>query len=682
MTALSLALAPALAPVRAAAQTVPPIPQAQDATATTPGGDPPARVGVLDSLSGTVSFLPNGATQWTAATTNFPVTTGDAVWVQPQGQAEVQVSANRFEITGGTELQMTRLDAATLLATLPQGEVCMSLHNAPAGSSYAVQTPRGLVQLAGAGHYAMVVGDTEHPTQITVLDGGATVTAPGVSLQVGARQMASISGTDTLQGSILPGSPDACLNGLLARERPVGAASAAPVIVQQMTGGEELAQYGDWQATPEYGTVWYPHVEAGWVPYRHGHWAYVAPWGWTWVDDAPWGFAPFHYGRWVDRGGRWGWTPAYGGEEATAQPVYAPALVTFFGLGGAAVGIGIGASLDHGSIGWVPLGPREPYYPWYHASSAYVRQVNIRNVSNVSEVVNNYTHNTYNTVTVNRFVNNGGATVVPAAALAASRPIATAAQPVTPATFAAARPVEGREVLAPTAATAGVTPAVARAFHLPEAAARPAVATPRPSPLARPASLPASGAPALARQAPGAAVAAPPAAIRPEVAHPEAAHPEVAHPEVARPEATARPEGLRPPEVAHPQVAHPQLAQPEVPHPPVAHSEVAQPAITRPVPPRPEAARPEAVRPEAARPEAVRPEAARPAAVPAEPRPAARPEAPRAAVAEPPPRRPEPEARPAPPREAPRPEPRAQVSHPEPQRPAARPEEGKEKRPE
>ena len=97
-----------------------------------------------------------------------------------------------------------------------------------------------------------------------------------------------------------------------------------------MPGGDDLAESGIWSDSTEYGQVWYPQVAAGWVPYREGSWAYVAPWGWTWVDSAPWGFAPFHYGRWADIGGRWAWVA---GVAAVAAPVYAPALVTFFGVG-------------------------------------------------------------------------------------------------------------------------------------------------------------------------------------------------------------------------------------------------------------------------------------------------------------------------------------------------------------
>src|SRR4029077_1919031 len=82
------------------------------------------------------------------------------------------------------------------------------------------------------------------------------------------------------------------------------------------------------------------------------------PWGWTWVDYAPWGWAPCHYGRWVFANGFWGWAPG----PLIHRPVFAPALVGFFGfgVGGVSVSVGIGPS-----VGWVPLGWGEPCFPWW-----------------------------------------------------------------------------------------------------------------------------------------------------------------------------------------------------------------------------------------------------------------------------------------------------------------------------
>ena len=154
------------------------------------------------------------------------------------------------------------------------------------------------------------------------------------------------------------------------------------------------------------------------------------------------------------------WVP---GAPVAGPPVYAPALVTFFGIG-AAVGVGIGAALASGHVGWAPLGPREAYRPWYHASPTYMRNVNIRHVTNITTVNQN--------VTVNNFVNRRAATVVPTTAMTSSRPVGRFAQRIDPAQLAQARPLIGTQPVRPAATTVGVTPVVARQFNLPASATR------------------------------------------------------------------------------------------------------------------------------------------------------------------------------------------------------------------
>ena len=349
-----------------------------------------------------------------------------------------------------TELDITALDDTTFQATEPQGESYLGIRAAAPGESYAMQTPRGLVTFAVPGRYDVAAGDTQTPTTVTVIEGSAQITGPGVSLQVAAGQAATLNGTDTFQGSVGPAQPDPFVTAMLSREQAPQQSAAMPAVVAAMPGGDDLATYGSWSDSADYGQVWYPQVASGWVPYSDGYWSYVAPWGWTWVDSDPWGFAPFHYGRWADIGGRWGWVP--GGES-----VYAPAMVTFFGVGVAA-GVGIGAALAAGRIGWLPLGPHEAYHPWYHASDRYLRQVNAGRGINLTAVNRN--------ATISSFANRRAATVVPTSAMTGSRPVRGAAQRVDPAQLAQARPVFGAQPVRPTMATAGVTPAVARQLHL------------------------------------------------------------------------------------------------------------------------------------------------------------------------------------------------------------------------
>lgn len=110
-----------------------------------------------------------------------------------------------------------------------------------------------------------------------------------------------------------------------------------PATISVQTFYDELAPYGDWLYTPEYGYVWRPYFDQPeyFRPYSsNGNWVFT-DYGWTWVSDYRWGWAPFHYGRWyMDDYLGWMWIP---GLE------WAPAWVTW------------GSYNDY--WGWAPLGP-------------------------------------------------------------------------------------------------------------------------------------------------------------------------------------------------------------------------------------------------------------------------------------------------------------------------------------
>ena len=257
----------------------------------------------------------------------------------------------------------------------------------------------------------------------------------------------------------------------------------------EVTGAEDLDDYGTWESADDYGPVWVPAVAEGWAPYRDGHWGWIAPWGWTWIDDAPWGFAPFHYGRWVFFRGNWAWAPG----PRRYAPVYAPALVGWVGSAHAAVGVG--APL----VGWFPLGWNEVYVPAYRVSNDYVRSVNVTNTHATRAVINNY-------ITNNPAIVDGGNgrhgvadgaaagqryanVAVPGAVTATSRTAFTTAQPV--ASHLARLPQEalaraplgtGAPAIAPTTGSLG-RPATTIPRAAPQLWTRPVVArTPPPPP--------------------------------------------------------------------------------------------------------------------------------------------------------------------------------------------------------
>jgi hypothetical protein len=407
--------------------------------------DPPARIGRVSDVTGSVSLLPVGETTWSSASLNYPLTTGDAIWADADGRAEVHVGSSAVRIAAGTSLVFDAIEDNLIQLRIGQGAVQVRLHELGQGDSYEIDTPAGAILLHAAGAYRVDVTPDGRRTTVTVRTGAADVTIGNDTYPV--RHGTSV----TLTGGGAPPvadrgamAPDVWENWADARDRREDAVPATRYVSREMVGYEDLDEYGDWQADATYGPVWYPRsVGSDWAPYRTGRWESVQPWGWTWIDEEPWGFAPFHYGRWSHQRGRWGWIP---GRES-ARPVYAPALVAFVSGDGWSASLSMGAG---GGVGWVPLGPNEMYVPAYRASPAYARSVNVANVNGMRA---DATRPDVNTVHyANRNVP-GAVTAVPRDVFMGSRSVRGANVPVRPADLAtirvSARPIAAGVAIVP-----------------------------------------------------------------------------------------------------------------------------------------------------------------------------------------------------------------------------------------
>jgi hypothetical protein len=374
--------------------------------------DPPAQVGRLNYLAGGVSFAPAEANdEWSAAILNRPVTTGDRLWSGADGRAEMHIGSTAIRIPALTSLDVLSLDERGTQLRLAQGGVNVRLRRLDAGENFEIGTPSGAVLLTQPGSYRVIVDPSGTTTTVVAHRGEADVLTGGAPFKVREGQPAMIS--DNRRQIFSVPQLDEFDNWSAARDRREDNLAALRYVPPEMTGYEDLDQYGTWANVEQYGAVWYPTaVSADWAPFRHGHWLWVSPWGWTWVDDAPWGFAPSHYGRWVRMGNRWAWAPG----ARVVRPVYAPAIVAFVGGGNWSVSIGSAPA-----VGWVPLGWREPYIPWYRSSPAYVRNVNVTHVTNIN-VINQYSN--VRNVNNMRYVNRGvpsATTVVPRDAFVAGQ---------------------------------------------------------------------------------------------------------------------------------------------------------------------------------------------------------------------------------------------------------------------
>ena len=446
--------------------------------------DPPGRVARIRYLQGSVSFQPAGETDWTAAVTNRPMTTGDHLWADADSRAEVQIGSAIIRVDANTGFSFLNLDDSTVQIQLTDGTINLVVRRLGRDEVFEVDTPNQAFSVTQAGQYRVQAGADGASSMVTVRQGEGEVTGGGQTYNVSSGQSGTFTGTDSLDAQVTDaGNPDDFDNWGQTRDRQYDGSRSARYVSPDVVGYEDLDNNGSWRSDPTYGNVWTPtSVQSGWAPYHDGHWVWISPWGWTWVDDAPWGYAPFHYGRWVSLQGNWGWVPG----PINYQPVYAPALVAFIGGPGFGVSISLGGG---GDVGWFPLGPREAYVPGYNTSPGYFNRVNTSNtnISNttITNIYNNQVTNNTTNITNVTYVNRtvpGAVTAVPQTAFRTAQPVARAAVAVNAKQIASA-PVVSRAAVVPTRdSVLGKSAATANKVAQPPAAVanRPVVAKAKP----------------------------------------------------------------------------------------------------------------------------------------------------------------------------------------------------------
>lgn len=379
--------------------------------------NPPARAARISYLKGRVSFQPAGQDQWSEATLNFTVTTGDRLYTDKGGRAELEVGPYTVRLAEQTDLIVTNLNDQIMQLGLEQGTLRLSVYELSSENTVEVDTPHAALSVLAPGTYRADAEPYAKRTLVSVNSGSLEISAEGLSQTLQAGEAVELTGESSMQVASVPmPSLDSFDRWSEQRDARLSASASAKYVSRGIAGYDDLDDYGRWEVVAEYGPVWHPTgLAPGWVPYRFGHWAWVDPWGWTWVEDEPWGFCPFHYGRWVFVGTAWGWLPG----PYVALPVYTPALVAFVGGPGFSLAVGVGAAE---LAAWFPLGPGEPFFPWYHYSGDYLRVVNITNIRNVTNITS--ITNITDISRVNYKYRTIAATAVPAHVLSSGQPVA------------------------------------------------------------------------------------------------------------------------------------------------------------------------------------------------------------------------------------------------------------------
>ena len=314
-------------------------------------------------------------TQWVAATANQPFSVGDRIYTRENSHASLAFTGRNFaRLNPNSELDVLELSDQRTQLALRDGSAMFDVGYLAPGELYEVGTPYGAVDFLEPGLYN-VGFDNNNNVLISALSGVAQVVGLGGSGRISKGEILTLAATAAAQVALAslnnndagylvddyyryqyPNVYDGRYSNYAAYLSdpyyydPYRRSVSYQYAPSFIPGLNDLDYYGDWQDVGDYGHCWHPRVDASWVPYQDGYWMNDYPYGPTWVSSETWGYAPYHYGRWVNSGNQWFWVP----DAVNSTPYYSPALVAFIPF------------TDSSMIGWVPLGPGDPYAPRYY----------------------------------------------------------------------------------------------------------------------------------------------------------------------------------------------------------------------------------------------------------------------------------------------------------------------------
>jgi uncharacterized protein DUF6600 len=336
---------------------------------------------------------------WEKASVNGPVSVGSRVYVKDNSHAAIAFTGRNYaRLNPRTSLDVLSLSQRRTQLALRDGSGIFDVGALAPDELFEVATPNGAVDFQEPGLYQVGIDDGGN-TLVSVLSGIAQVVGLGGSGQVGRGQLLTFGGGEGSEAYISQLDSGVCGNivndyysyrypktydGRYSDyqrfqndhyyDDPYRRSPSYQYIPDnaEVAGLEDLDDYGDWEDVSGQGRCWRPRVSSDWAPYRDGSWYDDQPLGLTWISNERWGWAPYHYGRWTNANQRWYWVPG----EIVSRPVYAPALVAFLPF------------TDEDRIGWVPLGPGDPYVPRYYDRNYQPRYIGSTTRTEVTTIVN------------------------------------------------------------------------------------------------------------------------------------------------------------------------------------------------------------------------------------------------------------------------------------------------------
>ena len=152
------------------------------------GSDPPSRVARLNWMQGQVSFQPASVDTWTAATLNYPLTTGDHIYTDVDSRAEMRIGQNAIRLNSQSNFGFLNLDDRTVQIRFTGGAMEARIRFVDDEELYEVDTPNGAISLLRNGDYRIDTDPDRNGTLVTVFAGEAEITVNGQSFALHPRE--------------------------------------------------------------------------------------------------------------------------------------------------------------------------------------------------------------------------------------------------------------------------------------------------------------------------------------------------------------------------------------------------------------------------------------------------------------------------------------------------------------
>ena len=342
-----------------------------------------ARVARITVLKGDVQIRRSGGESWEVATNNLPLVEGDELTTSSNSRLEIQFDDyNHLRLAENSYLKLTTLRDGGIAVSLPQGILSLRVSRFDKDTAFfEIDAPKTTLAVQREGMYRVDAGDT-NSTEIRVTateQGEARIYSgnSGFTLKNGRSAKIFLGGNLEGEWEIADASRYADEFDTWALERDAVIAKRLrdsnrdKYYDSEISGADDLNDYGQWIYTRKYGYVWKPYSSSvssysNWSPYRYGSWRWMSPYGWTWVNDEPWGWATYHYGRWVWDNGGWYWSPY--GQYRWRRSWWSPALVVI--------------TYSAGYYCWYPL----PYHYNYYNYNSYYNNTTI--INNNTTIIN------------------------------------------------------------------------------------------------------------------------------------------------------------------------------------------------------------------------------------------------------------------------------------------------------